>query len=75
MKNNKVANLVRFKDNLFLIDAGGKGHFRNVPEALEKHNNKVSFIVMPGELVIQFEHKQGRIHGYRSPVRLGRGYI
>jgi len=48
LKNNKVANLVRFKDNLFLIDAGGKGHFRNVPEALEKHNNKVSFIVMPG---------------------------
>jgi len=48
MKNNAAAALARFKDNVFLIDAGGKGHFRSVPEALEKHNNKVSFIVMPG---------------------------
>ena len=48
MKNNPVAPLVRFKDNVFVIDAAGTGHFRNIPEALEKHNNKVSFIVMPG---------------------------
>jgi len=48
LKNNPVAPLVRFKDNVFVIDAAGTGHFRNIPEALEKHNNKVSFIVMPG---------------------------
>jgi len=48
LKNNAAASLVRFKDNLFLIDAGGKGHFRSVPEAIEKHSNKVSFIIMPG---------------------------
>jgi len=48
LKNNSAASAARFKDNLFLIDAGGKGHFRSIQEALEKHSNKVSFVVMPG---------------------------
>ena len=54
--------LVKFKQNAFLVDRNGQGHFHAISEALEKKGyNSISLIINPG------------VHESKFPIQLNLG--
>ena len=54
--------LVKFKQNAFLVDRNGQGHFQDISEALEKKGyNSISLIINPG------------VHESKFPLQLIQG--
>ena len=72
---------VRFKENAFLIDRNGDGHFKSLQEAFDKCNyiQNISFLLQPDEYDIfktwSIRNRQVDVIGNRKPRLNKKGFL
>ena len=72
MKKSVSWDLVRFKENVFLVDANGNGHHKSLETALKvncigKSRKGVSLLLQPGRYYLSFDSQVDLIGNWEPP--------